>query len=67
MKIFILIERYLFNCACLAIRLAVLTLLGMLLHDPSAVLFTCEDDKAAVLDSSSDKLSSKKTKKKINC
>lgn len=53
---------YLFNCACLAAFLAVFNLRETLLHDSSvAVTFCMHDaDKAAVLVSSSDKLSSER-------
>ena len=52
---------YLFNCACLVIFLAVFNLREMVLHDSSAVVTFCmhDADKAVVLVSSSDKLSSK--------
>lgn len=51
---------YLFNCACLAIFLAVFNLRETLLHDSSVAIIFCmhDTDKAAVLVSSSDKLSS---------
>lgn len=51
---------YLFNCACLATFLAVFNLRETLLHDSSVVVTFCmhDTDKAVVLVSSSDKLSS---------
>jgi len=52
---------YLFNCACLATFLAVFNLREILLHDSSVAINFCmhDVDKAVVLVSSSDKLSSK--------